>query len=54
MNRRLFLLALGLFSVIFSGCESAPERQREVTTIPWNRPQKWEGTGSLGGMPASQ
>ena len=23
---------------------------RSATTIPWNRPEKWEGTGALGGM----
>lgn len=53
MRRSLRLLAcfaLVAFSFVLSSCaerESDPDR---VSTIPWNRPEKWEGQGPLGGM----
>jgi hypothetical protein len=49
MLRHLFallLLASSLFA--FAGC-STPDPDR-VSSIPWNRPEKWEGQGPLGGM----
>lgn len=46
------LLAVALLSAL-AGCEStAPPpsaaSQRGLSTIPWNRPAKWEGGGMLG------
>ena len=50
-------LAHGLFGlflmVSLSGCETTtPPRseasQRGLSTLPWNRPAKWEGGGMLG------
>lgn len=46
------LLAV-LLLIAASGCETtAPPpseaSQRGLTTIPWNRPAKWEGGGVLG------
>jgi hypothetical protein len=35
------------------GCASTDNEQsgnREVSSIPWNRPQRWESGGQLGGM----
>lgn len=43
----LFLLTLG-FSLLLTGCATPDENQ--VSTIPWNRPQSWEGGGALGGF----
>lgn len=43
---------------LLCGCASSqnpPPNQERVSSIPWNRPEKWEGTGALGGMtPSSQ
>lgn len=47
----LLLIAFGLLSL--SGCATDTARQDDpnrVSTIPWNRPEKWEGQGPLGGM----
>jgi len=50
---RLFLLAL-LLGITFglSGCATS-EQQKDpdrVTSIPWNRPEQWEGQGPFGGL----
>jgi len=53
---RLFLLALAL-AFGLSGCATDPARQDDpnrVSTIPWNRPERWEGQGPLGGMMNTQ
>jgi len=48
----LGLLALSLF---LSACAHEEEDPNRVSTIPWNRPEKWEGQGPMGGMmPGSQ
>lgn len=31
-----------------AGCAST--REDEVSTIPWNRPQSWEGSSGFGGL----
>lgn len=59
-NRSLLLafsfVCLGILSLsAFSGCASDKSREVEedkprVSTVPWNRPQGWEGQGQLGGM----
>ena len=50
----LFLLALYLLAGL-TGCASTEgdttkEGREPVSTVPWNRPQSWEGKGVLGGM----
>ncbi len=46
---KIFLALLLLAS--FCGCASQPaEDPDRVSTIPWNRPEKWEGQGPLGGF----
>jgi hypothetical protein len=50
--RRVFaaLLLLGA-GVLLPGCASTePEDPNCVSTIPWNRPERWEGQGPLGGF----
>ena len=47
--RSFFLMALlAGFVALVSGC--ATPKEGEVSSIPWNRPQNWEGTGALGGF----
>jgi len=43
----LLLLAAGAFGL--GGCASEEDPNR-VSTIPWNRPEKWESQGPMGGM----
>lgn len=52
---RFFLLTIML--CLAAGCETPqpqpkkPEgRGSQVSSIPWNRPAKWEGPASMGGM----
>jgi hypothetical protein len=56
MVRLFALLFLGGMLMTLVGCatdESADPNR--VSTIPWNRPEKWEGQGPLGGFaPGSQ
>jgi hypothetical protein len=46
------LLALAAFSFLLSACaeRDAGNDPNRVSTIPWNRPERWEGQGPLGGM----
>lgn len=51
--RRLVSLLALLLLPVFAGCETtAPPpseaSKRGLSTIPWNRPAKWEGGGMLG------
>jgi len=51
---RLFLVIIvaGL-SLMTGGCASdAPKSDdtNHVSSIPWNRPEQWEGQGMMGGM----
>ena len=44
----LFLVAAGS---LLSGCASdQPDDPNRVSTTPWNRPERWEGQGMLGGF----
>lgn len=49
----------GIFRIIFvalaaamAGCTTTHTASQEenVSSIPWNRPQSWEGQGAFGGM----
>ncbi len=56
MLRLLTLLALAVLLALLPSCaEDQPKDPNRVSTIPWNRPEKWEGQGPLGGFsPNSQ
>ena len=56
MGRRLFALALLLGSLfLLPGCGSdQPQDPNRVSTIPWNRPEKWEGQGPMGSFNPNQ
>lgn len=57
MKKALFsILLLAAVLAILSGCQtntddtlSGPDRAA-VSSIPWNKPASWEGTGALGGF----
>jgi hypothetical protein len=51
--RALFFLCLGVaFTLCGTGCASDDEKKDpdRISTIPWNRPEKWESQGPLGSM----
>jgi len=46
-TRAFFFMALAAtVAMLVSGC--ATPKQGDVSSIPWNRPQQWEGGGGLG------
>ena len=48
MRSWLFFLLLVAAATLASSC--ATSRGDDVSTIPWNRPQPWEGGGALGSI----
>jgi hypothetical protein len=44
----LLLAAMATGLVLVSGC--ATTNGDNVSSIPWDRPQQWEGSGALGGF----
>ncbi|MDD5261181.1 MAG: hypothetical protein PHD76_04960 [Methylacidiphilales bacterium] len=55
MNRLFLVFAGFLLLASFSGCASpdkntANSDHEPTSTVPWNRPESWEGKGVLGGM----
>ena len=49
MMRWLLLLSMAALTGFGLGCASTSTDEK-VSTIPWNRPQSWEGAGALGGF----
>jgi len=55
--RLFFFILFGLFGACFlTGCatEAGANDPNRVSSIPWNRPESWEGGGPLGGMMNTQ
>jgi len=51
MKSALPLLAAILLVLAAAGCAGPDESQNpNQSSIPWNRPQSWEGQGMLGGF----
>ena len=50
--RRLLAILLFMSGVFtLGGCASSEsDDPNRVSTIPWNRPERWESQGPLGGM----
>ncbi len=44
----LVLLITG--AVLCFSCATTSNNNNDVSSIPWNRPQSWEGAGALGGF----
>ncbi|MDZ4742620.1 MAG: hypothetical protein SGI98_04280 [Verrucomicrobiota bacterium] len=52
---RIILICLFIsLPAVFTGCSSTKDEPagngNNVSSIPWNRPQKWEGSGGMGNM----
>lgn len=52
MGRSLLVLLVAA-AALLAGCQTPPAEEKPATragvsTIPWNRPAKWEGPGTLG------
>ncbi len=48
--RLLVCLGLTVLSFLMASCADHDSDPDRVSTIPWNRPEKWEGQGPLGAM----
>jgi hypothetical protein len=48
MRAFVLMTLLAATAVLTIGC--ATPKEGEVSSIPWNRPQNWEGQGALGGF----
>jgi hypothetical protein len=50
--RPVLLVAVCFGTILFGGCAATEPEQdpNRVSTIPWNRPEGWEGAGALGGI----
>jgi hypothetical protein len=46
--RWILLIVVLAGAALTSGC--ATTNKDDVSSIPWNRPQNWEGGGALGGF----
>ena len=48
----LFRLLLALIAVAIAGCASTDKTKPEdrVSSIPWAKPESWEGQGAFGSM----
>lgn len=51
MARSLLALVALAVACTLTGCASTESKDSDrVSSIPWNRPERWEGAGPLGGM----
>jgi outer membrane biogenesis lipoprotein LolB len=55
MSRILGFILAGAAAILTTACADPPnadpnQPNARASTIPWNRPESWEGQGQLGGM----
>jgi hypothetical protein len=53
MNTATRVLAAVFLILCAGGCANSEDQQEQnpnASSIPWNRPQSWEGQGMLGGF----
>jgi hypothetical protein len=51
MRHALAALLLSTAFFFLAGCATdQPEDPNQVSTMPWSRPEPWEGQGPLGGF----
>jgi outer membrane biogenesis lipoprotein LolB len=54
MRKISLLILAAAASLLLASCADTAETKQDdsnkVSSIPWNRPQSWEGSGMLGGM----
>jgi hypothetical protein len=50
--RPVLFAILGGLLMCLAGCATSDKKEDpdNVTSIPWNRPERWEGRGPFGGM----
>jgi hypothetical protein len=50
--RHFFRLLLILIATCFAGCATTdkPKQEDRVSSIPWAKPESWEGQGAFGSM----
>jgi hypothetical protein len=48
--RWIALVLLMAGAVLCMSCATTGNNNNDVSSIPWNRPQSWEGAGALGGF----
>jgi hypothetical protein len=48
----LGILLIAFTGVLLGACASSdqPHDPNQVSSIPWNRPESWEGKGAMGGF----
>jgi len=46
----LLIIAFSIALVSCADPQPKPANQDQVSSIPWNRPEKWEGQGMMGGL----
>lgn len=53
INIRFMVFLMVGASFLLAGCESAPKKKEpsdeKVSTLPWNKPEKWEKSMPIGG-----
>ena len=49
MNPGRSLLWLAVLAALLAGTGCMTPQEGDVSSIPWNKPQSWEGAGALGG-----
>lgn len=57
MTRVFLALVVVVSPLLLCSCadtESHGDQQEKVSSIPWNRPEKWEGQGMMPGMSSSR
>ena len=54
IRMRLLLFTLLVCLSLCQCASNQPKDREEISTLPWNRPQRWEGQGALGGMMPTQ
>ena len=50
MFRSMLLLGAMVTGLMLAGGCATTNDDNNVSSIPWNRPQSWEGSGALGGF----
>ena len=51
MKIRWLLIACLAFALVScADTQPTPSNQDQVSSIPWNRPEKWEGQGMMNGL----
>ncbi|KAB2639733.1 MAG: hypothetical protein DVB30_03650 [Verrucomicrobia bacterium] len=54
-SMRFMSVFLFFLLLLLTGCETTPDNTTSpasaaVSSIPWNKPASWEGSGALGGF----